>query len=554
MKTLRAFKKNISFDVGLFSKNSQYALAWMAQHALKEASASYSAILLFNPNTDALDVEASHGVGRPHFLLRQAEYIARRGEVIRISEGSLLTASYFSSELIVPLEHKGQVIGLLYLAHKRPHAFSECDQHKIIAWTHSAVEWLMVVWEIHQLRFKSHQLEAIVNMGRAIVSQDSLPYVLNEAVKEACGLMRAKMGSIMLLSDDGAWLEWAASHGASKAYLQKPRRSVTDSLIGVVARRQKPIAVLNVQKDARYHYSQLAKKEGLVSLLSVPLVFKEQTLGVLSVYTANLHRFSNEEVRLMNAMAGLSAVAITKIQLMEKTSRLEEALKHAERLSALGWLAAEVAHEIRNPLAVVQMLFHSLLRSLKLDKTAARDAALIRSKMQQMNRILERILTFAKSSEPVMEPVDVASMLDDIVLLVRHKLAEQNIRPKVQVRSHLPPILGDRHQLEQALLNLVLNACQAMPNGGEIALSVKKSSQNSQLLIAVQDSGEGISAQRQKTLFQPLMSYRSGGVGLGLALVKKTIEQHQGRIMCRSRVGKGTTFQIFLPYAACGVF
>jgi signal transduction histidine kinase len=281
-------------------------------------------------------------------------------------------------------------------------------------------------------------------------------------------------------------------------------------------------------------------------MLCVPLVFREKSLGVLSVYTGKPHRFSNEEVRLLTAMADLSAVAIARAQLLEKITRVEENLKISERMSALGWLAAEVAHEIRNPLAVMQMIFHSMIENFPLDDSSAKDVELMRKKMQQMNRIVEQVLTFAKSSEPIKENISVEDLFDDLILLVRHKLAEQKIELRENIQENCPKILGDRTQLEQAILNLILNACQAMPNGGALTLAARKA-KNKKIQLTIKDTGHGISEKQKKELFQPLITTRREGTGIGLALVHKTIEHHNGKISVTSQKSEGTTFSIMLP-------
>ena len=111
--------------------------------------------------------------------------------------------------------------------------------------------------------------------------------------------MRARMCSLMLLDESREWLDLRASYGAGDAYIKKPRLGVEESLIGVVVRRKKPLQVANVQADSRYQNVELARREGLVSLLSVPLIFSGQTIGALSVYTARPYNFSNEEIKIL---------------------------------------------------------------------------------------------------------------------------------------------------------------------------------------------------------------------------------------------------------------
>src|SRR5207237_2054144 len=254
-----------------------------------------------------------------------------------------------------------------------------------------------------------------------------------------------------------------ASCGAGEAYLSKPRLSVAESLLGIVLRRKKPIQVENVQTSSRYQNVEIARREGLISLLSVPLVFGGQALGTLSVYTGTPHVFSNEEIRILSALADLSAIAIEKARLYERIVDVEEQMRQNEKLSALGLLAAEVAHEIRNPLTVMKMLYHSLGLKFAASDPRAKDARIISDKMEHLNKIVEQILNFARTTEPKLAPVNLNAVVEELGLLVRHKLKNQGVQLVQSLQPGLPPVMGEATQLEQAFLNLILNAAEAMP-------------------------------------------------------------------------------------------
>jgi signal transduction histidine kinase len=230
---------------------------------------------------------------------------------------------------------------------------------------------------------------------------------------------------------------------------------------------------------------------------------------------------------------------------------MEEKLRASERLSALGLLAAEIAHEIRNPLTVMQMLFHALVETLQLDATTKRDAELIGEKMRQMNRILDQVLSFARSSEPIKEPVHAQQLFDDVFLLTRHKLLQQGIDVRSSIPDDLPLFRADREQVEQVLLNLILNASEAMPKGGTLRLSaaVEEFEGEPHLALAVRDNGQGMSPDQIANLFAPFLTYKDSGTGIGLAIVKKIMENHQSKVQVESKVGQGTKFKLLFPIA-----
>jgi len=289
-------------------------------------------------------------------------------------------------------------------------------------------------------------------------------------------------------------------------------------------------------------------------LLSVPLIFAGQAIGTLSVYMGQPHSFSNEEISILSALAGLSAIAIEKARLYERVVDVEEQLRQNEKLSALGLLAAEVAHEIRNPLTVMKLLYHSLDLKFPDSDPRAKDARIIAAKIEHMNKIVEQILDFARTTEPKLAPVNLNGLIDELGLLVRHKLANQNVRLVRDLQLNLPLIMGDAPQLEQAFLNLILNAAEAMPDGGTLTISSRElclprsAAQPTHVGMEFKDNGKGMSAQLQKHAFTAVLSTtKAKGTGLGLAIVGRIIETHRGEISIKSKIGRGTAIRITLP-------
>jgi len=316
-----------------------------------------------------------------------------------------------------------------------------------------------------------------------------------------------------------------------------------------VVRRRKPTQMENVQTSPQYQHPEIARREGLVSLLSVPLVFNDQCLGTLNVYTQAPHVFSNEEIRALTALAELSAIAIEKARLYERTVDVEEQLRRNEQLSALGLLAAEVAHEIRNPLTVMKMLYHSLDLNFSGDDPRAEDARVLGEKMNHLDTIVERIVNFARNAEPQMATVNVHDLLDDLALLTRHKLQHHRIMLERELAENLPELKADAAQLSQAFLNLILNATEAMPDGG--TLSIKTSAKEDELTIVFADTGPGMTEEQRERAFTGMLSTtKEKGTGLGLTIVAKVAEAHGGRVEVEARESKGTTITLRLPITA----
>ena len=538
--------------------DSQEALQLIVGEAVRVMRASSGSLVLINPTTNFLEIHAAQNLSSTarKIKLRVGEgitgWVAHTGKPARVGDVTrdrryVSVRREVRSELAVPLEVRGEVRGVINVDSEREDAFSQDDQELLQELALQAAKVIHNTWLYEQLRLKVLLFESLSSVSRTINSTLNLDEALRAITKEACELMRARMCSLMLLDDTREWLDLRASFGAGDAYIKKPRLSAEESLLGVVVRRQKPQQVANVQTDPRYQNVGLARKENLVSLLSVPLVFAGQAIGTLNVYTARQYHFSNEEVKILSALAELSAIAIEKARLYERVVDVEEQLRQNEKLSALGLLAAEVAHEIRNPLTVMKLLYHSLDLKFEDKDPRAKDARVIESKIEHLNKIVEQILDFARTTEPKFAPVNLNDLIDELGLLVRHKLANQNVKLVRELQPDLPLISGDATQLEQVFLNLILNAAEAMPEGG--TLTVKTCALPPyQVTVTFKDTGGGMSKEQQQRAFKTILATtKAKGTGLGLAIVGRIVETHRGEIQIKSRQGRGTTILLTLP-------
>ena len=544
----------------------QPALQLIISEALRLTHANSGSLALVNPNTGFLEIQAAIDLpaNANELKLRVGEgitgWVARHGKPARVGDVTcdpryVMVRKSIRSELAVPLEVSGEVRGVLNVDADRVDAFDAADQELLEALAQQAAWVIHNTWLYEQSRLKARLLETLVSVSQTINSTLNLDEALEVVTREACQLMRAKVASLMLLDESRQWLDLRASYGGGAIYTKKPRLSTEESLVGIVVRRKKPIQVENVQTSSRYQNVEVARQEGLVSLLSVPLIFGGQAIGALSVYTGQPYQFSNEEIKILSALAELSAIAIEKARLYERIVDVEEQLRQNEKLSAIGLLAAEVAHEIRNPLTVMKMLYHSLDLKFPAGDPRIKDAEVMGQKMDHLNKIVQRILDFTRVAEPNPTDVNLNQLIDDLGLLTRHKLSHQHIKLVRDLEPNLPIITADATQLEQAFLNLTLNAVEAMPHGGQLTVSTRaEQSGNSsgaltrQLVIEFADTGVGMTeAQRQQAFTSVFNTTKKKGNGLGLAIVKRVVETHHGTIEIRSRRSKGTTFAITLP-------
>jgi signal transduction histidine kinase len=549
------------------SLDPREALQLILREGIRVMRASSGSIVLVNPTTGFLEIEASFGLpenaGALKFRVGEGitGWVARTGKATRVGDVKkdrryVMVHPKVRSELAVPLEVNGEIRGVLNVDSDRRNAFTLEDEELFQELARHAARVIHNTWLYEQVRMKARFFQALLSVGQTINSTLNLDEALLAITREAASLMQVKMCSLLMLDSTGEWLDLRASHGAGEHYTEKPRLSVAESLMGIVVRRKKPIQIGNVQISNRYQNVEVARREGLVSLLSVPLGFRDEVIGALNVYTGEPHSFSNEEIGILSALAELSAIAIEKARLYERVMDVEEELRQNEKLSAIGLLAAEVAHEIRNPLTVMKMLFHSLDLNFPEDDPRRMDTRIIAEKMEHMNKVVEQILDLARKTEPKLEPVQVNLLLNNLGLLVRHKLSNQKIGLVWKLTPDLPPVSADAAQLEQAFLNLILNAVEAMPQGGQFTIATRTSrpgrnTENpDQVLIEFTDTGQGMTEEQQRRVFTSLLSTsKKKGSGLGLAIVGKIIEAHGGKLQFHSRLGKGSTVRILLPRA-----
>ena len=237
----------------------------------------------------------------------------------------------------------------------------------------------------------------------------------------------------------------------------------------------------------------------------------------------------------------------------------EEELIRSEKLVSLGQLAASVAHEVNNPLAGIMIYVKLFLKKYKEEKlqteNTEKQLLKIEKELGRTTRIIRNLLDFARQSEPNIRAVNMNKVLEAALLLVGHQINLENIKLEKKSDAHLPLILADFDKIQQVLINIIMNAIQAMPDGGNltIATSVAKGirigeSPKDAVKIDIRDTGAGITKENMNKLFTPFFTTKEKGkgVGLGLSVVHGIIEQHNGKIMVDSEPNVGTTFSIYL--------
>lgn len=246
---------------------------------------------------------------------------------------------------------------------------------------------------------------------------------------------------------------------------------------------------------------------------------------------------------------GLIVEAInTMRQELVSKRQLEDQLHRAERLAGLGQLVAGVAHEIRNPLGIIKGAVQLMERNARTEPGLAKyleHLQVLREQVDRQNRVVEELLSYARPVKPQLGPVAVPGVLDSVLAFLGPALHQQGIRLDKSIEPGLPMVFGDGEKLKQVFVNLLLNAKEALPQGGLINITAASAGEWLQVKIA--DNGSGISPEDLVHVFEPFYSTKETGTGLGLSIAKQLMELNRGTLNVVSKPGQGTVFTVSVP-------
>ncbi len=239
-------------------------------------------------------------------------------------------------------------------------------------------------------------------------------------------------------------------------------------------------------------------------------------------------------------------------QLLRAREREEDAkrkLVQAEKLASIGRLAATIAHEIRNPLTSVKLNIQKVAENERLDEIEREHLDISQEGIGQIEKFIKELLNFTRVAELNLERFSVEQILEESLKLLSHALHEKQVVVETHFAGGLPPILVDGDKLRQVFLNVLRNACEAVPEGGQIAITLDLVEEygRPQCRVKIADNGPGILDRDREAIFEPFYTTKSSGFGLGLANARKIVEQHRGTIRLAKRKGKGSSFIICLP-------
>jgi len=477
-----------------------------------------------------------------------------------------------SSGLYVPLRFRGQTIGILCIESLRNEAFDLYDESLIVVIA-SHLASLADYTRLHEeAEGRARNLGLIHEVVQQVIGLTDAHEVA-EITADLLARYFAYELCAVLIADEKGDMSIAGFGGTSQNIVKRAMKSfeypVSGGITGIVFETGESMVVNDVLQDHRY---RSIKGWQAGSEMCVAIREGEKILGIVDVQSSSQNAFTHNDFIALESLAGILASVITsadqyqrlqvtisqlrsaQVELrarMEAQRDAENRLVQAAKLAAVGEMAAGIAHELNNPLTSVTGFAELALDALPKDSQIRKDLEIVIREAVRARDVVRRLLDFARQSESTRVNTSLNEVIEDVVALSRHLIHTSGVELKLELEKDLPWVPADSNQMKQVLLNLVHNALQAMPAGGEMRISTQSAFRAGRdwIMVTVFDTGVGISQLDLGRIFEPFYTTRGdqGGTGLGLSVTYGIVTDHGGQIDVESAPGVGSKFTVWLP-------
>ncbi|UZG42668.1 GAF domain-containing protein [Caldimonas thermodepolymerans] len=413
---------------------------------------------------------------------------------------------------------------------------------------------------VKQALQRARYSEHVAQMGRLAVDTRDPQLLLQQVPAVAVNGLEADLCAIFLLEPDRLAFRVASGIGLlDEEHVGARVPNLPDTPLGYVLNAGRPVVIENYAAEQRFSVPDAYLRAGLVSAVAVPLSDRGRAIGVLTVRSRRAQTFGDDEIRFVESLANLVASALQRAQ-------SEEALQHAQRLESVGQLTGGIAHDFNNLLTIIQGNLQVLEEhpAVEGDAYAQQLVAAAARASRRGAELTGKLLAFSRRQVLRPSRVDVVTMLQSLADMLRRTL-DQRVRIEVDAAPDCPPCLADPGQLESALLNIAINARDAMPEGGLISFSCRPcetlpaaalsdldtdaAPMHAFVAIAISDTGTGMPDAVKERAFEPFFTTKEPGrgTGLGLSTVYGFVKQSHGAILIDSALGAGTTVTLYIP-------
>ncbi|HEY1015163.1 MAG TPA: ATP-binding protein [Herpetosiphonaceae bacterium] len=394
---------------------------------------------------------------------------------------------------------------------------------------------------LNQSQQQVRQLTVLHRVGKAVTAQLEAENLLERIVEAAAYLSNADEGFIQLI--DEKELSLRASYNVSAIHLRELNRHADYELATQTLRTNKPVRINANRDEIRVQANYLAQ-----AVLMVPLLVGTEALGVLTVAATTHHRtFDESDERLLLMLADYASIALHNARTYNALRETQGRLVEAEKLAGMGRMAASLAHEINNPLAIIRSGLELVAHQQPAESPMSE---MVRGLDEEVARIARLLHTLVHFYQPAADgaPPDLNQLIISLMQITMPQLDRAHVKLQQELATDLPPPVLSADACKQILINLVRNAIDAMPEGG--LLTIRTGHHRGFVYLNVSDTGTGILPEHRERIFEPFFSTKGvTGTGLGLAVVYGILQQVGGTISVESTVGKGTTFTLRIPVA-----
>ncbi|MGA2938974.1 MAG: ATP-binding protein [Syntrophobacteraceae bacterium] len=389
--------------------------------------------------------------------------------------------------------------------------------------------------------------EVFEQIVAVVHSSTNVREVLDIIVWKVSEILQAKGTVLRILNLEKNELELGAAYGLSEQYLIKGPVSSSKTIMELYEKNRVSI-VHDIWNDPRVQYPQEAWDEGITTILDLPITLQKHLIGIIRVFFSDERKFSPADLDFLNAIARQCACALERARLFEEQQiRYEQLIVQTERLSALGRMAAGIAHEINNPLGGILLFTTSVRKEIKEDGPVKQCLDIVIRETIRCREIIQNLLEFAREKQPQRAPTNINSVLEKTLGLLENVFLVNGIKLRRNLQPELPDCYVDGNQIQQIFLNLLLNAVEAIGQSGVITVRTRFNPDFNCIVAEVEDTGCGIPREILPRIFDPFFSTKPMGNGLGLAMTYGIIKSHGGELKAFSSHGEGTRFIVELP-------
>ncbi|GAB1470139.1 hypothetical protein MASR2M66_10160 [Chloroflexota bacterium] len=460
----------------------------------------------------------------------------------------------YQSLLVSPIFSGEQKLGTISVQSEKPYAFSQNEINLLSALGQQAaiaIESALLIESTRQALKETNALYRI-HQGLAALNMDELLNDAVELLKENFDYYHVQVFTIN--PETGNFLLKAASGEIGKELVQAGHELRAGAgIIGYAAETGIPFFANNVDEVVFFAYDPYlphTKAE-----MAIPIKNGETLYGILDIQQAGSNSLTQRDQQLVVTVADQLALALHKVELyenlriaLEQEKAIRNQLVQNERLTVMGRLLASVSHELNNPLQAIQNALFLLKEEKGISQQGRNDLEIVLAESERMASLIDRLrATYRPAQVEDLEATYINSIIEDVFALLAPHLRKNEVTFEFHPEEDLPAIMAIPDQVRQVALNLLMNAVEAMPNGGKLTVNTQRLQNAQEIMLSVTDTGEGISPDIMPNIFDPFITNKKRGTGIGLTISHDIVLKHRGRISAENNSDYGATFKVWLP-------